>query len=198
MKKFNRPTFSQAVLKRRKDRRFLKFRIALLVTFVVVSLSFECWTIYQEHKAKSATKFMPGILVSGGFPALRLQATSGGENEDGVPSHLNINGQAWEVVEIDAYPEAKKHKLGERFTGRDAETDCDNHQITYQHSYNSVEIRENLWHEVMHAGACIHGGDQYWNSVKPTGDKHPGVYHLGEFLGGFSKANPEFMYWMAR
>ena len=34
------------------------------------------------------------------------------------------------------------------------------------------------------------------DSKQSEAEDHPGVYHLGEFMAGFTRANPEFMQWM--
>lgn len=108
-------------------------------------------------------------------------------NEDGVPNTLFISDQEWSVVKVKVFTQDPQHI--------EAQTYCHNRTIAYLDAGNSTVLRDNLWHEIFHAGACAHGGDTYWNSVDPSTNYHPGIYHLGQFMAVFSKANPQFMAW---
>ena len=105
-----------------------------------------------------------------------------------LPSHhLYINGQVWDLVPVDRFDDETEY----------GETDCDNQEIDYLASSDPSELREALWHEIFHAGACVHGGDQWWNSIHPTDDDHPGIYHLADFMHNFTRDNKEFVTWAA-
>jgi hypothetical protein len=113
-------------------------------------------------------------------PALSVVET----NEDGVPTHLNINGQMWNV-----------RKVPFLFITI-AETRCKERTIVYIDDPSPMALRTNLIHEVFHAGGCLHGGDTWWNSIHPDNFDHPGIYHLADFMTSFSHDNPEFMEWL--
>ena len=104
----------------------------------------------------------------------------------GLPTTLLINGESWGLVRVDSMEDYI-------VTGT---TYCTNHVITYLAHQSVSELRTTLWHEVFHAGACAHGGDEWWNSIHPTRNEHIGVNHLADFLSDFSRANREFMRWM--
>jgi hypothetical protein len=101
-----------------------------------------------------------------------------------IPTVLNISGKLWSLEEVVGY--SSETTVGE--------TDCKAHKITYVWT-SSDGLREDLWHEIFHAGACDHGGDVWWNSIKPNNVTHPGIYHLAEFMQQFVKDNPAFMQW---
>jgi len=120
------------------------------------------------------------VLLLTGCPA-RLKD----QKQVEIPSHLDINGQMWDLVHVDHFDDKTEY----------GETDCDNREIDYLDSSDPAELREALWHEVFHAGACIHGGDEWWNSIHPTDDDHPGIYHLADFMHNFTRDNKEFVSW---
>ena len=101
-----------------------------------------------------------------------------------LPSSLVINGQSWTVA-----PNAFSDDP--MLSG---ETDCDKHYIWYQPTNDFDDLKNTLWHEVFHAGACAQGGWKYWNSESNSG-QHSGIYHIADFLTQFQKDNPEFIEW---
>lgn len=118
-------------------------------------------------------------------------------DDGGIPFTLMINGEHWNLVKVNHFAEAEKHESGKAFNGVQAETFCDQKLISYIETQDDNVLRENLWHEIFHAGACLHNGDTFWNSENPTKFDHPGVYHLGQFTSNFVRDNPLFMAWAA-
>ena len=106
------------------------------------------------------------------------------------PSKININGQAFRIRTA-----VKDEQKWMEEDNDVAITDCKTQQIVYI-SEKIPNLQETMWHEVFHAGECLHD-PEYWNSknVRNFHDVHPGIYHLGEFMDDFSKTNPEFLYW---
>lgn len=112
----------------------------------------------------------------------------------GIPKTLRINGQQWILIPA-------KGILQDSLDDRNwsAYTDCDNQYIVYKPDYQG--IKDALWHEVFHAGGCIHGngkvssGDKWWNSEHPDDNNHPGIYHLGHFMKDFTEQNTDFIEW---
>jgi hypothetical protein len=126
-----------------------------------------------HKKSCTSTKLEAHRQVQGNVP------------DQGIPSHLDINGQTWNLVPVDHFDDNDVN----------GETDCENREIDYATSSDPAELREAIWHEIFHAGACVHGGDQWWNSVHPTDDVHPGIYHLADFMHNFTHDNKQFVSW---
>ncbi len=108
-------------------------------------------------------------------------------NEDGIPVVLYIDGLEWRVFRVGVLVNPKNM----------AETNCETHTITYKPMNSRGMLKNSLLHEVFHAGACSHGGNDWWNSGKEPND-HPGIYHLADFTYEFSQTNPEFIDWLER
>lgn len=107
---------------------------------------------------------------------------------DGVPNTVWINGDTWSVVQVSRFDKDAEA----------AETVCEKKTIAYLSDENPTSLRDNLWHEIFHAGGiCSHGTDAWWNNPEKAKDRndHPGIYNLGHFMGQFSMANPDFMEW---
>lgn len=192
--KFRRPTFSQKVTQIRKDRREKLVTRGLQTLFVLIFSGLMISNIYlakvKEHqKAPTWAEFINDGSIHESVSMSTI---------DGIPSVLNINGDHWNVVRVDAFKDALDHIDGRSFNGVQAQTYCREKLISYIETQNITVLKENLWHEVMHAGACTHGGDTWWNSIDPTQDKHEGIKHLGEFLSNFTKVNPNFVAWASR
>lgn len=107
------------------------------------------------------------------------------------PDTLLINGERWRVwpthyAPQDGYP-----------PGTEAHTECETRRIFFEPDVGKGHLRENIWHEVIHANFC--GKTTTWKAdwMRPIqNDKqHAGVYALGMFLPGFVHDNPEFMRW---
>lgn len=192
--KFNRPTFSEAIIRVRERRADRRNRVITNFMQAVVAASIIASTVYAVHSHIKYNAPTWAEFVNDGS----IKETVVQFNADGVPNTLNINGERWDVVRVNAFNDAMEKNDGELFRGVQAQTYCNYKMIAYIAVESSSTLRNNLWHEVMHAGACMHGGDTYWNSINPTKDTHDGVKHLGEFLGNFAMANPEFVRWAGR
>lgn len=188
-------TFSEAVLERKQKRnnarKLIVFRAGLTLIVLAAGIAFNMDRI--EHKKQLPT--WASFKINSGDGSLESVRAN---TDDGIPRILSINGEEWEVEKVNHFDDAEAHPNGDPFDGIQAETYCKERLIAYIQTENQANLRNNIWHEVMHAGACLHGGDAWWNSINPTRNEHPGVEHLGEFLGEFSKSNPEFMAWTTK
>lgn len=100
-----------------------------------------------------------------------------------VPAHLDINGQTWDLVPVDHIDN----------NGSEGETYCDTREIYYVIT-DPVDLRDTLWHEVFHAGDCIHGGkDTWWNSSQTD---EAGIKNLADFMNNFTRDNKQFVSWV--
>jgi hypothetical protein len=117
----------------------------------------------------------------------------------GVPAELTINGERWSLVMINHFNDVDLTKKAVD-DPRMAQTDCKHRTISYIVTQDPERLRINLMHEVFHAGACLHGGDTFWNSAAVDDPKnpHPGIYHLGDFTATFLRDNPSFATWEAQ
>jgi hypothetical protein len=102
---------------------------------------------------------------------------------------LNINGRSWFLYDVEKESDKSLKSYLER-QGAVGVTDCKHYQILY--TSTSTDLRNTLWHEIFHAGACP-GDSTYWNSK--SDDDHQGIYKLAAFVQGFTRSNPEFMRW---
>lgn len=181
-------SFSSRVLSRkRRDSRsniLTDFRFAVILSCVV----FSGYTAWHDHRKKSLESVHN--LSSDGNSNYRIPLNPQGSQ---VPDRVVINGEAWEIIQVD-------HIGGKGLGANDvvtAETDCEKHEIDYVSDENRSELRTNIMHEIFHAGGCLHGGDEWWNSIHPTADNHPGIYHLGDFTHSFLHDNRQFSEWLA-
>lgn len=100
-----------------------------------------------------------------------------------LPTHLDINGQTWDVQQVTRIDNK----------GSDGETFCDTREIDYAETDDPVELRDTLWHEIFHAGDCIHGGkDTWWNSSPKD---EAGIKNLADFMHNFTRDNKQFIAW---
>ncbi len=176
--------FNEQVLAQRKARRDARnwwiFRLTFLsIVFFNLSL-----LIYTNHELRKPR--WPGAVFTSSAPQIQLVQTTA----DGVPMLLNINGETWHVVRVKDFKGPADKSV--------SEMSCKMRTIVYLPSDTPSQLRNNIIHEVFHAGACLHGGDTWWNSINPDGNKHDGIYHLADFWTGFARSNPEFMEWIAR
>jgi hypothetical protein len=107
------------------------------------------------------------------------------------PIVLNVNGKEWYIWDTKKLP-AHKYDIYLKNKNAAAFTDCDSRQIFYNSSLQNV--RNTLWHEIFHAGACPYDAT-YWNSVSDADDDHKGIQNIANFIENFSRSNPEFMKW---
>lgn len=185
---------STKVLERKRERLKGRVMLTLWCLFLLCASSILVYSIWIEHKNSKAlnaptwadfTTLVPGTAS--------VYQTNLGITPDGIPNTLWINGQSWSVVRVAIYDSNLDKPTDKTWTGVDAETYCEHRTISYAQSVDRQMLRVNLMHEVFHAGACLHGGAAWWNSTDL--DKHPGIYHLGEFMAIFAHDNPEFMRW---
>ena len=80
--------------------------------------------------------------------------------------------------------------------GTEGVTYCESRDIFYRPIDSPSRLRENLWHEVMHASLCGKRSPKkanwYANVDSP---EHESVYDLGMFLSSFVRDNPDFVKW---
>ena len=112
------------------------------------------------------------------------------------PKTFYINGDEWQLTAMRRLPEDAPHERGSTLL---AETYCENRVILYDPDQNALELRNTIWHELFHAGAC-HEGDsdpEHWNSEEPH-KKGDGYYRIGEYLSTLMRNNPELAHWLAK
>ncbi len=167
---------------RRKERRMRSWNLGLrMATLLIVggSLGLNLYMFYlRSHN------LTPNTQVSG------PQAYDNTKDDHGMPQVLNINGERWIVMQVRQFSGPSENAA--------AATSCNMHVIWFLPSDTPSALRWSLMHEVIHAGACLHGGDKWWNSDNPDMYNHDGIYHLADFLTNFNRANPEFVEWTLR
>lgn len=140
--------------------------------------------------------FMAGMGFDRLFPALKVKPVSYWasrneplryQTEDGIPSVVIVDGNSWRIERVTILQRPENA----------AETSCEHHMIYYKPVDNKTILKDNILHEIFHAGACGHGGNQWWNSTNDPSD-HPGIYHLADFMLQFSQTNPEFIEWLEK
>jgi hypothetical protein len=175
--------FNEQVLRRlkakRDARRMLIFRIVWLLALLFMASTSAYFRYQIRH---------PVSLFRGSVANSAPQQWDISKNEDGIPARLNINGESWYVVRVKNFSDSELA----------AQQSCQARVIWYLPSDAPSELRNTIVHEIFHAGACLHGGDTWWNSINPNQKTHEGVYHLADFWTGFARANPEFMEWLAK
>lgn len=190
-------SLSQRVFDRRRARTLSRIRgflwLGVMLCFLAMSY-FMFRNSQRAYLAVNAPTWADFRVMSSGITDLREQVAS--TNIEGLPYRLTINGEIWDVSKVDHFSDSESQpKDGSLFAGFQAQTYCSKHLIVYIQHNDPQLLRVSLWHEVMHAGACLHGGDGYWNSINPTKTSHEGVRHLGEFLATFTRDNPLFVQW---
>lgn len=188
---------SEAVKKRKQERRRRRFGVVYASITAILFVGSIAYQAYQAHRRIAMVNAPTWATFTSAYTATPFHERILGVNWDGVPTTLIINGEQWTVVQVDHFDDAEKYKAGERFGGVQGQTFCENKTIAYIPAENRALLKVNLMHEVFHAGDCLHGGDTWWNSEKPTDENHPGIYHLGEFMSAFAHDNPTFMEWQA-
>lgn len=180
-------SLSEKVLTRKRARTKTRLLSIVFLTCALFSLSNVAYLTWHEHK-RNTPDWLHGASLDGD---LHEHITFNQPSHE-VPFRAVINGETWIFVQVDHFDDTTKEKAGD-ITG---ETDCKNQEITYIPSEDKSELRTNIMHEIFHAGACLHGGDKWWNSDHPTDDKHPGIYHLADFMHSFLHENPQFAVWL--
>ena len=188
-------SLSQKVLERRRKRIASRIHDAVFILAVVSAISTMGFSAWRTNKTYLAVNAPSWAEFKVNMPQKRESIMAA--NQDGLPLKLTINGEFWDIVKADHFNDSEDYSDGQPFNGIQAETHCSKKIIVYIQTDDPALLRANLWHEIMHAGACLHGGDTWWNSINPTKTQHDGILHLGEFLGAFSRANPQFMLWAA-
>jgi hypothetical protein len=190
-----RLSYSARVLGRIRERRQRRVHLFLRLGLLCLICGFSGWNVWTAHQRlrMNLAPTWAEFRVASPLKEMVLEDCA-----HGLPCNLIINGEQWSLVKVDHFADAEGHKGGERFGGVTAQTYCDNKTIAYIDTQSMALFRDELMHEVFHAGACLHGGDEYWNSEDPTWKEHPGVYHLGEFMGTFLHDNPQFAVWMTK
>jgi hypothetical protein len=190
--------FNQKVLDRKRQR--ISRRISTTASFMTLAFIIACSGFMAHYSQKSYLAINAPSWADfklNGPERMRFERV-GATDPSGLPAVLTINGEHWEIVRVDSFNDSDDKKEGAVFSSIQAETFCDKRIITYIRTDDPAVLRANMWHEIMHAGACLHGGDTWWNSINPTRENHPGVEHLGEFLADFTHNNPLFMEWIAQ
>jgi hypothetical protein len=182
-------TFSEKILERRRKIKNRRNTIISVIVVTVISLATDSYLVWHEHK-RNTPNWMEGASVDGGLHE-HVQFIDRDDPE--VPFAATINGEHWDFVRVDHFLDGNGKQAGRT----QAMTTCDKRVITYIPSDDRALLRTNIMHEIFHAGACLHGGDTWWNSEEPTGDFHPGVYHLGWFMHNFLHDNRQFAEWLA-
>jgi len=168
-------------------------RISIYFTFWMIALSgLASWHIHHLDKRNhDYAEMMKAEGKSTSYTVLGdLSETLRQGWTDGVPVSVLINGQLWTIGPVDHFADSTPKNAGNIM----AETFCEDREIAYIHAEDPARLRVNIWHEIFHAGACLHDGDSWWNTEDGAKD-HPGIYHLGEFMAEFTLANPKFMEW---
>ena len=102
-----------------------------------------------------------------------------------LPKTLFINGERWKVLET-------------TFTGDTVGlTECDRRIIWYSKERAISELRDTMWHEIIHAANCKFEDDALANWKKAAKDSptHDTVYKMASFLEGFVMSNPDYVHW---
>jgi hypothetical protein len=175
--------FNEAVLRRLKERRERRNRLfwscGMLLLVLLQSASLAYFNYWLRHRQP-----YPNAITFAGAPQMQIVSLT----EEGIPSQLNINGETWRVIRVRDFKAADSA----------AQTSCQIKVIFYLPTEPPSLLRNSIIHEIFHAGACLHGGDTWWNSINPDREKHDGVYHLADFWTAFARSNPEFMEWISR
>ena len=151
--------------------------------FTILLLCFACFL--GGHTLWPIVKTVPKYIA----PQSTSQLVKSEINEP--PLTLEINGERWQVIPYDF--EGDAWKRGGQTEGY---TVCDERIIFYKPISSPSRLRENLWHEIMHASRCgkLPVKEANWYSAVNS-PEHESVYELGAFLSTFTKDNQDFIIW---
>lgn len=181
---------SDKILERKKKRRNKQFIVIGLCVFFALNSFGVYWQWKKEHTIVNAS--WTGFQMSSqGIGGKGQWESVSGLKSDGIPYVVQIDGENWALVKVNHFDDSNESHAGRI----QAMTNCEHRTISYIPADNPIVMHANIMHEVFHAGACLHGGDAWWNSGTGTPD-HPGIYHLGEFTAAFLHDNPELMEWL--
>jgi hypothetical protein len=173
----------------------------IILCFITITISFISFCHSYKLKVDKLNAPTWANFSSLGDMHERFLAT----NPSGIPYSVSINGEQWTIAMVDHFTQVeglRVDKAGHILVPKTgiikAETFCDNKTIVYVDDKDMNQLKVDLMHEIFHAGGCLHGGDDYWNSIDPTESNHPGIYHLGEFTASFMRANPRFTEWVSQ
>lgn len=113
------------------------------------------------------------------------------QSVDAPPDNITVNGERWRLIAFD-------FRANKGYGDTAAETDCSQRVIWYvPKEATAAQLREDLWHEVVHAGFCGDKGASlaHWAQFTKDYPEHGAVYAMGMFLPSFVHDNPEFVQW---
>lgn len=171
--------------KKRKNRIILTILFSIWGTGLVGFVGYRAW---HEHKRNLPNWAEINFTTQAEYSD-RITFNS---NTHEVPFKATINGETWDFIQVDHFSDSSIHKPG----SIEAETNCIDKTITYLPSDDKPELRINILHELFHAGACLHGGDTWWNNINPTASYHPGIERSAEFMHTFLHDNKQFAVWL--
>lgn len=190
---------SEKVQARIRTRRRGRVQGAVHLALAVCLLSltvFVAWNSWNTRKKITAPTWADFKMV--GEKEGLIESTMA-INADGIPNTIEVNGEMWSIVKVNHFTDIDATKIGPvAGYSISGQTLCAQKTIAYIQDDNPKRLKVTILHEVFHAGACLHGGDEWWNSIDPDNKNHAGIFHLGEFMADFLRANPDFTQWASR
>lgn len=102
----------------------------------------------------------------------------------GEPWHVILKPKLWDVV------------VGDNIGTVTGFTNCSKN-IIYLVPTNEAETREDLFHELLHAGTCHHKEGNLWYNSKDV-ETHEGIYRIAFYMSELLAANPELAKYFGR
>jgi hypothetical protein len=181
MKKFK--SFSQKVLdKRRRQRANRKYLLCVKyfgITYLLIFFTYLCFFDTANQKMRNT--------AYGNIGKYATSVLNYHDNTNGLPEIFYIGPDKWQIIRVDT--------LGSNIEGI---TVCSEKAIFYISNVSKLQVKDTIWHEIYHAGACKRGGSTYWNSQSDNPNDHHGIDHLGEFNATFVQDNPELINWLIK
>jgi hypothetical protein len=203
-------SFSRKILdriERKSAARRTRVTVLFLSGYLLIAAAFG-YNSYRKWKSVSAPSWAEFAVAT---PTTKSYGEHvQGTMPSGLPYTLIVSGERWDLIEVDHFDWKKDEKGNEILdaagnptpTRVQASTDCKRRIIAFIPADNPMVLRENLTHEIFHAGACLHGGDEWWNGTndiaKHNGSIDDGAYHLGQFMAIFLHDNPVYATWAAQ